>query len=148
MIDEPSYDVAVPYFLASAPTGPEDACWLWTGRATPLGYGKVYAGRRCTVYAHRVAFYIHHGRLPEGELDHTCRTPACVNPCHLEDVTHKENIDRSPHRHKDFCIRGHAMVGDNLYIKWEKRPPNYLIEKHICKACRRERAHQRGGWRR
>ena len=28
------------------------------------------------------------------ELDHLCRTPACVNPEHLESVTHRENTAR------------------------------------------------------
>lgn len=33
--------------------------------------------------------------VPYGkELDHVCRVRACVNPAHLEPVTHIENVRR------------------------------------------------------
>ena len=36
------------------------------------------------------------GPIPEGlELDHLCKNGKCVNPAHLEPVTHAENIRRS-----------------------------------------------------
>ena len=47
------------------------------------------------VLAHRVYYERHVGPVPEGlELDHLCRNPGCVNPEHLEPVTHAENIRR------------------------------------------------------
>lgn len=71
----------------------ETGCWVWQ-RSTSRGYGYVTRGGRC-VPAHR--WYYEHlvGPIPEGlELDHLCRNPPCVNPDHLEPVTHAENMRR------------------------------------------------------
>jgi hypothetical protein len=46
--------------------------------------------------AHIVYWEGEHGPVPEGlELDHLCRNPPCVNPAHLEPVTHQQNMQRS-----------------------------------------------------
>lgn len=63
------------------------------------GYGQKsvrIAGKVTTQYAHRAAWEQHHGRpLPKGmTVDHTCVTPTCIEPTHLEAVTHGENIKR------------------------------------------------------
>jgi hypothetical protein len=45
--------------------------------------------------AHRFAYELLVGPIPEDlELDHLCRVRHCVNPAHLEPVTHLENILR------------------------------------------------------
>lgn len=75
-------------------------CWLWSGMKRK-GYGRFAFPKRTTyVSAHRWLFEIVVGRVPDGfELDHLCRTPACVNPDHLEAVTHSENLRRAlPYR--------------------------------------------------
>jgi len=83
----------------------DSGCWLWTGSKT-RGYGNVgHKGRN--VYAHRLTYELLVGPIPPGlELDHLCRTPACVRPSCLEPVTHAENMRRA---RVAECRRGHSM---------------------------------------
>lgn len=69
------------------------SCRIWTGATDAWGYGKVRVGDR-TVGAHRAAYELTNGRIPDGlVLDHTCRTPSCINPGHLRLATTKENAE-------------------------------------------------------
>jgi hypothetical protein len=67
-------------------------CWNWQGHLSVLGYGKISRdGRLQTV--HRVSYEIKYGKIPSGlEPNHKCRNRACVNPDHIEAVTHQLNI--------------------------------------------------------
>lgn len=70
-------------------------CWLWTGTIALNGYGLIYRQGGPLVGAHRLAYEVHVGPIPKGyELDHLCRVRRCVNPAHLEPVTHSENVRR------------------------------------------------------
>jgi hypothetical protein len=70
-------------FWVRVEVGAEDECWLWTGPPLRYGHGQVGIGAR-TVGAHRVAYELQVGDIPEGmHLHHTCCVPACVNPAHL-----------------------------------------------------------------
>lgn len=81
---------------------PNTGCILWLGAATPDGYGKfglgpVNGAPKFVAYAHRVAFELEHGPIPEGhETDHTCRVRGCINALHMQAVTHRENCVRRP----------------------------------------------------
>lgn len=69
-------------------------CWIWALSKNNRGYGRVrVAGAERLAHVH---FWTERfGPVPEGrELDHLCRIPACVNPSHLEPVTHAENMQR------------------------------------------------------
>lgn len=71
-------------------------CWLWTAGLFRLGYGAFWFHHN-QEYAHVVSFRLEKGAIPHGtELDHLCRVRHCVNPDHLEPVTHAENMRRSP----------------------------------------------------
>lgn len=48
------------------------------------------------------------------EVDHLCGNRACVNPAHLELVTHTENLRRASLR-RTHCKNGHPKTSENLY---------------------------------
>ena len=73
--------------------GGPDECWPWAGGVSS-GYGRITgpAPERKKLYAHRVAYEVENGPIPEGMmLDHRCRNKLCVNPRHLRLVTNKQN---------------------------------------------------------
>jgi hypothetical protein len=112
-------------------------CWPWIGAKYPLGYGH-FSWKPSGGYAHRAAYLLFKGEIPDNrEIDHLCRMPSCVNPDHLETVTHKVNIHRSPiaiaaiNKRKTYCIRGHPFSGVNLGLNKSGR---------FCRTCARIRA--------
>lgn len=116
---------------------PKTGCWLWTGAKNVRGYGIIRIATRSTL-AHRVAYEASRGPIPDGlELDHLCRVHNCINPGHLEAVSHHVNVlrgrrcDRASH-----CKRGHALHGDNLY--WSRPGTN-----RACKTCVLDRSRAR-----
>lgn len=72
----------------------DGGCWLWTGPMFWNGYGHISAATFGTTLAHRAFYEAHRGPIIERDLDHLCRVRQCVNPEHLEPVTHSENIIR------------------------------------------------------
>lgn len=108
-------------------------CWVWVAHLDRHGYGMFYVGGKM-VLAHRFSYQTFVGEiLPELELDHLCRNTCCVNPAHLEPVTHQMNVDRGDsglhQRIKTHCPQGHLYSGDNLRINYAGR--------RVCKACER-----------
>lgn len=69
----------------------ENGCWIWKYAIDAVtGYGR--SGRQS---AHRASYERHVGPVPAGlELDHLCGVRACINPEHLEPVTHLVNARR------------------------------------------------------
>lgn len=119
---------------SSSPSG----CWLWIGRKGGSGsgrtrrlgvYGLFNVSAEITVTAHRYAWEILRGSLSEDkEPDHTCKVTACVNPDHLEPVTHRENMNRA--LRFGYCKRGHKIEGENAYRYISKG-----IDRQRCLTC-------------
>ena len=120
-----------------------DTCWIWIGAKSEQGYGRFIAQSGRVLQAHRFAYELMNGVIPEGmELDHLCKNPSCVNPSHLEVVTHAENIVRSmagkvnnPQTIKTHCPSGHPYDELNTYLNKQG--------KRECRICHRERNRNR-----
>ena len=100
-----------------------EECWNWKASLNGRGYGQigvVINGKPKNCVAHRIAYELVKGPIPEGlTLDHLCRNRLCVNPDHLEPVTNKENIMRGTgmsviNSKKTHCPQGHPLIKGNL----------------------------------
>lgn len=109
------YDWDVLSLLIRKSVALDSGCWEWSGYKNKNGYGAtVLKGKK--LLAHRVSYTYLRGPIPTGlVLDHLCRNHACVNPDHLEPVTHAENMRRwSTSITK--CTNGHEYTDSNTYI--------------------------------
>lgn len=112
-------------------------CWVWVAEKDRYGYGRLRVdGKR--ISAHRLAYELLVGLIPlDLEIDHKCRNPVCVNPSHLEPVTHRENVHRGQvgryWANKTHCPQGHPYAGENLYVS-----PKGARSCRKCRHIRRE----------
>lgn len=118
-------------FWAKVDRRSPDECWAWLASRCSDGYGTFRVGERIAG-AHRVAYEMLVGPIPDGlELDHLCSLRECVNPAHLEPVTHAENVARGRATRPTHCSKGH-----------ERTPENVLIQANDghrrCRVCQRE----------
>lgn len=126
-------------------------CWMWTGHINPEnGYGMFMTGDRTSpgghpepTQAHIVSLRLAGKDVPDGqERDHFCRQRACVNPGHIDPVTHRENIKRGVSMVADYMEAdtyrcGHPKNSEHSYY----RPDG---KGQFCGTCARERARKRG----
>lgn len=109
-----------PRFWAKVREHETSGCWIWIAALNPSGYGQYHHDGRCRT-AYRVAYEAIIGGVPAGlELDHTCRQRSCVNPSHLEAVTHAVNMERSlPFRRPPptHCPNGHEFAPGTTYTE-------------------------------
>lgn len=100
---------------------PNTGCILWLGDSVHGGYGRTTIGSK-KVLAHRLSYTLHVGNIQKGfTIDHTCKQPCCINPLHLEAVTHLENNMRGDsfskvNALKTHCPQGHAYDEKNTFI--------------------------------
>lgn len=107
-------------FMESIDLG-DDGCWLWNKSTDINGYSQ-FSIRGQMMKGHRFIYEVYVGVIEGGlELDHLCRVRHCVNPEHLEAVTHAENLRRMPkhrpHTWADTCKAGHSLSEGNYFIR-------------------------------
>jgi hypothetical protein len=114
-----------------------DTCWLWTGYVNREGYGEYTSQALTTRLAHRIAYALDKGYLPELPLDHLCRSRHCVNPDHLEPVESIVNTRRSNvglnSANKTHCPQGHPYDEENTLVYGGKRK---------CRTCKNQAARE------
>ena len=71
-------------------SGRPSDCWMFESRS------RADYPRFRGYLAHRIAYHLEHGSIPEGmTIDHLCMNKWCNNPGHLEAVTVRENALRA-----------------------------------------------------
>lgn len=111
--------IEVAQFWGRVKTGPISDCWPWLGPNNGKGYGR-YTRK---VMAHRVAYQIVCGPIPEGKIIlHACDNPPCCNPLHLRAGTTVENsqdaIDRDRIAHSATHGRTKLTPDQVHYIRF------------------------------
>lgn len=95
------------------------ACWLWTGSLNHHGYGRFRWDGENRL-AHRVAYSVLIAPLAKGlEVDHKCHTPRCVNPDHLQAVTHGKNQENRASARRDSASGVRGVYYDARRGKYE-----------------------------
>lgn len=74
-------------FWAKVIISSEDDCWEWQNALQSKGYGSVSVGTGITALAHKVAFELENGEIPEGSLVcHRCDNPTFILSSFLKKI--------------------------------------------------------------
>jgi len=115
-----------------------NGCWEWLG-SKAAGYGRFRLNGRL-ISSHRVSYEMAFGPIPKGlYIDHICCNPSCVNPYHLDPVTHVENVMRGTwppavNKRKTHCLLGHEYTPENTI---NRHRPGCNPERQ-CRTCKTE----------
>lgn len=131
----------------------DNGCWRWTAGTFWDGYGQFSVDSR-KYRTHRYAYELYVGPIGMGlDLDHVCHNEdtscpggdtclhrRCVNPAHLEPVSHRENMLRGRglsalNAIKTHCPQGHPYDEANTYMPSRGG--------RTCRTCHRNREHMR-----
>jgi hypothetical protein len=72
-------------------TANPDKCWEWQGSKTAKGYG-IFTANGVICRTHRLSYLLANGIISDLFILHSCDNPCCVNPNHLREGTHQENM--------------------------------------------------------
>lgn len=99
-------------------------CWEWQASRLRSGYGMIGSGGRGRpLLAHRVAWEIANGAIPEGMVVcHKCDNPACCNPAHLFVGAQSDNV-------RDMISKGRDCRGEAMSVAVKGRIPSGLTHR-------------------
>lgn len=112
-------------FLEKVVRSPVTGCWLWRGCQNHRNGYPHFRVNGKMVLARRWAYEHYRGPIPAGLVcSHDRRRRRCVNPAHVELVTHSVStlrgrlpeLARQRQLSKTHCPQGHTYAGDNLYV--------------------------------
>lgn len=113
-------------------------CWEWQGYYA-AEYSSIYHAHK-QYKAHRLMYELFVEIIPEKLVcDHLCRNTKCVNPCHIEIVTNRENVLRgfSPiamQARQTHCKNGHEFSPANTYLTKKG--------SRTCKTCQKQKRNE------
>lgn len=84
----------------------DDECWPWVGSKGKAGYGQLTVKGK-HYHAHRLAFELLVGPIEHRDVCHSCDNRECVNPKHLFNASHSENM-------KDAVTKGRVKKSEWL----------------------------------
>lgn len=124
-------------------TGP--GCWDWRGKKWRNGYGVFVVDAELQVAAHRFAWELVNGPVPDGLwVLHSCDNPPCTRLDHLFLGDRKANMEdcarkgRTYNGKKTHCPKGHPYSQENTY-RWLTARGTPKRECRTCHIARRER---------
>jgi|SRR5215467_13564432 len=135
---------ALKRFQAKVRKNLQTGCWIWIAGKNQDGYGSFWLNG--PQKAHRVSYEHFVNPIPaDTEIDHLCGNRLCVNPQHLEAVTHLTNLWRSPTwmGNRTHCPKGHELTPENIFPCDQKRGVRRCAQCHrIDQRARREKTRQ------
>lgn len=97
-----------------------DNCWNWTANCDKGGYGRFTINRKNNL-AHRVSFEITNKKFITDEMCilHKCDNRKCINPEHLLEGTHQDNMIDKVNKNRQARNKG------------ELAGPSKLLEQQV-----------------
>lgn len=91
-------------FWAKVEISSPDSCWNWIGHITHRGYGGFNIHPVGCFQAHRVAWTMANGQVPDGlSILHRCDNRKCCNPAHLFAGTNHDNTQDMMRKGRHAC---------------------------------------------